>query len=107
MVGLLFILLANMRAAVTQVREGRNVLIRFNKDITFLHKPILREMLRDIEPNSSVVIDGRRANYIAPDILEEIEEFITDAPHHDVRVELANINCIQVVYLPQFKETAA
>jgi len=107
MVGLLFVLLTNMGGAITQVRDGKNVLIRFNKDITFLHKPILREMLRNIEPSNSVVIDGRRANYIAPDILEEIEEFIVDAPHHDIRVELTNINCIQVVYLPQLKENHA
>jgi MFS superfamily sulfate permease-like transporter len=104
MVGLLFVLLANMSAAITQVRDNKNVLIRCNKDITFLHKPILREMLRNIEAGSSVVIDGRRANYIAPDILEEIEEFIVDAPRHDIRVELMSINCIQVVYLPQLKE---
>jgi len=87
-VGIIFILKANYHAAVVKVNLEDYILIRFSKDVSFLHKPIIRAMLRDLPDGVKVVIDGSRSVYIDRDIVELVEEFIASAPNRNIDVDI-------------------
>jgi MFS superfamily sulfate permease-like transporter len=67
-VGYLFVLYTNSQSSYRVIRDGKNVLIKFQKDVYFLSKPRLKETLRLLKPGDSVLIDGRYANFIDRDI---------------------------------------
>jgi MFS superfamily sulfate permease-like transporter len=90
-VGLFFVLRANYHSAFTLTRDGKNYLLRLQKDVSFLNKAPLRNMLLDIEEDSFVVIDGTRAAFIDHDIMETLEDFMKAASDNNIRVELKNM----------------
>jgi MFS superfamily sulfate permease-like transporter len=93
-VGLFFVLRANYHAAFTLTRDNSNYLLRLQKDVSFLNKAPLRNILDEIEENSFLVIDGTRANFIDHDILETLDDFIKSAADYNIRVELKNVRGI-------------
>ena len=87
-IGLLFVIRGNHRAAVTVVQEDNFFLFRFNKDASFVNKSELRTKLRAVPSNSHVIIDGTRALYVDQDIREVVEDFEKLASHRNITVEL-------------------
>lgn len=96
-VGLFFVLRANYHSAFTLTRDGRNYLLRLQKDVSFLNKAQLRNYLEDIEENSSLMIDGSRASFIDHDIMETLEDFIKAASEDNIRVELKDMRGLEPV----------
>lgn len=94
-VGLGFVLHGNYQSAFTLTRDGKNYLLRMQKDVSFLNRGPLRTLLAGIEDDSFVVIDGTRAAFIDHDILEELEDFMKAATDNNVRVELKNVRGLQ------------
>jgi MFS superfamily sulfate permease-like transporter len=94
-VGLFFVLRANYHSAFTLTRDGKNYLLRLQKDVSFLNKAPLRNMLLDIEDDSFVVIDGSRAIFIDHDIMETLEDFMKAASDNNIHVELKNVRRLQ------------
>jgi MFS superfamily sulfate permease-like transporter len=90
-VGLFFVLRANYHAAFTLTRDGKNYLLRLQKDVSFLNKSPLRNLLAEIEDGSSLVIDGKRASFIDQDIMETLEDFIKAASENNIHVELKDV----------------
>lgn len=90
-VGLFFVLHANYHSAFTITRDGKNYLLRLQKDVSFLNKAPLRSILADIEEGSFLVIDGTRASFIDQDIMETLEDFIKAASDNNIQVELKNL----------------
>jgi len=89
--GLLFVVRANHRSAITLTRENRHYLLRLQKDVSFLNKALLRQYLESVEEGSYVIIDGARASFVDHDILETLEDFLKAAPEDNIEVELRNI----------------
>ncbi len=96
-VGLFFVLRANYHSAFTLTRDGRNYLLRLQKDVSFLNKAQLRNYLEDIEENSYLMIDGSRAGFIDHDIMETLEDFIKAASEDNIRVELKDMRGLEPV----------
>jgi MFS superfamily sulfate permease-like transporter len=90
-VGLFFVLRANYHSAFALTRDGKNYLLRLQKDASFLNKAQLRSLLGSIGENSCVVIDGSRAHFIDHDILELLEAYVKAAVDDNIRVELKNV----------------
>lgn len=90
-VGLSFVLYGNYRAAFTLTRDGKNYLLRLQKDVSFLNKAPLRTILESVEEDSFLVIDGTRATFIDHDIMETLEDFIKAAGDSNIHVELKNM----------------
>jgi MFS superfamily sulfate permease-like transporter len=90
-VGLFFVLYGNYHSAFTLTRDGKNYLLRLQKDVSFLNKAPLRNILEDIEEDSFLVIDGTRATFIDQDIMETLEDFIKAASDNNIHVELKNV----------------
>ena len=88
MVGFIFVIRSSIHKAIVMVSEGKNYLIRFHKDVSFLQKKVLVDLFEQIPPNSSVVIDGSRNVYVDDDIAELIEEYLLRAQSNNIKVEL-------------------
>lgn len=90
-VGLLFVVKSNFTSAISMKSRGRNFLIRFRKDVTFLNKKVLRETLESIPPNSTVLVDGTNAQFIDRDILDSLVDFNKNAVVVGTDVHLRNL----------------
>ncbi len=90
-VGVLFVIRANHRAAISVVSQGDWYLMRFNKDMTFVNKSELRTKLNAVPESATLVIDGTKAPYIDRDIYEVVEDFQRAAPYKNIKVEIKRI----------------
>jgi len=78
---------ANLQRPFTAARHDDQVLISFRKDVSFLAKVTLKRELRHVPDGSEVIIDGSRADFIDPDVLELVDDFVAGAPARRIRVE--------------------
>jgi MFS superfamily sulfate permease-like transporter len=90
-VALFFILKTNFQQAIVSVSSGDNHLIKFSKDVSFMHKASLRHALSDIPENTQLVIDGTKSHFIDEDIIETIEDFIVSAKSKHIQVDVVGI----------------
>lgn len=84
--GSAFVIFSNFKSAITYVEDGKNHLIRFKKDLSFIHKLELRKLLRTIPDDALVIIDLSRINFVDYDNAEIINDFIDNAGLRGVKV---------------------
>ncbi|OJJ19891.1 hypothetical protein BKI52_15535 [marine bacterium AO1-C] len=94
-IGLFFVIRSNFHSSISVTKDGEYTVVRFNKDASFLNKPLLLDALESIEENTRVVIDGTRAQYIDSDISELLEEFEQEAKIKNIKVELRNVHRLE------------
>jgi MFS superfamily sulfate permease-like transporter len=87
-VGLFFMIRSNFRSSVLVVNDQNKYLVRLRKDVSFLNKPIVKQKLEEVPPNSSIIIDATRADFIDKDIIEEINNFLKHAHLKNIEVEI-------------------
>ncbi|MBY0507352.1 MAG: hypothetical protein K2X03_25785 [Bryobacteraceae bacterium] len=87
-VGLFFVLRGNYHKATTVVNDGDLYLLRFNKDMSFLNKADLKLQLARIPDGAQLLIDGHNATFVDADIDDVISDFLENARHRRIRVEL-------------------
>lgn len=85
--GAFFVMRTNHHDAITVVSDGKDYMMRFNKDASFLNKSELRSKLRQLPEHSHLIIDGTRALFIDHDILEVVDDFRELARHRHIQVE--------------------
>jgi MFS superfamily sulfate permease-like transporter len=90
-VGLLFVLRTNFKNVISYVREGSSVLIKFNKDVYFLNKPQMKEIIMNLKENDDILVDGTKATFIDHDIYNILEEFKSSAKDKKINVEFKNV----------------
>ena len=87
-VGLVFSIRAQQKNAVeVKATDGRADVV-FHKDMTFLQKARVKDVLREIPEGAVVVIDRRKVDHVDDDIEEVLDEYAREAPHRDIRVEV-------------------
>jgi MFS superfamily sulfate permease-like transporter len=91
-IGLFFVIRANFHAAISLTQDGSHYLLRLQKDVSFLNKALLRDLLQRIDENSYVIVDGTRAQFVDDDILETLFDFIASSEDNNIKVELKNLN---------------
>ncbi len=94
-IGLIFVVKSDFHTPISHIQENKDHLIRFNKDVSFLNKAILNTILESIEENSSVIIDGKNANFIDDDIIEMMVEFQKESEIKNITVEIKNMKRIK------------
>ncbi|MGZ8245309.1 SulP family inorganic anion transporter [Methylomagnum sp.] len=92
--GLFYVVKANFHAAISLTRSGNHYLLRLRKDVSFLNKALLRDMLDRVEPDGDLIIDGTHADFIDQDILETLRDFLKAAPDRDITVQVRNVRGI-------------
>jgi len=90
-VGMIYIVYTNNLSAISVGRDKETVLIWFKKDVSFLNKAHLKEVLAALKPGDYVFVDGLRAQFIDHDIFTTLEEFEADAPLRGIQVEFNGI----------------
>src|SRR5436190_7873724 len=88
LVSVFFVLKTNFRSAIILVNNDHQYLLKFTKDVSFVHKAALRKTLGKVPSNSSLMIDGSRSNFLDADIIETIDDFINGASAKNINVEL-------------------
>jgi MFS superfamily sulfate permease-like transporter len=91
LVGFIFIVRTNFHSPISIIKNKNQVLLRFNKDVSFLNKATVTGVLEQIAPNSHLVIDGTNANFIDHDVMEAIYEFRDSAGRKKIEVKLKNL----------------
>lgn len=90
--GVFFVMRANSRSAMLVVNQENYYLLRFNKDISFVHKAELKEKLAAIPEGATLVIDGTRALHIDLDTFDVLDDFSETARFKDISVEYKNLS---------------
>ena len=90
-VGGAFVIFNNYHSAILHVADGKNHLIRFKKDMSFMHKYELKRTLEKVPSDSDLVIDISKTGFIDLDNVELINEFIQTASYRDIRVKVRRL----------------
>lgn len=85
--GLYFVIRSNFRNAIFIVNDGKNYLVRFRSEVSFLNKSFLKIQLEKIPEGSSVVIDATKSNFIDGDIIEVVHDYMQHCELKRVHVE--------------------
>lgn len=85
--GLFFVLRRHRLRSISIIIHEANWMVRFNKDMSFIHRAELKEALLSVPNNSAGLIDATAALYIDPDIEELLHDFAESAPLRDISVE--------------------
>jgi MFS superfamily sulfate permease-like transporter len=88
LMGLTFVIITNYSSVFTVFKDGNEILIKFQKDVTFLHKMSLKETLRKIPAGSEVFIDTSKAHFMDHDIHLLIQEFISTAQERGIEADI-------------------
>ncbi len=78
-VGLGFLVRAQQKNAILLTQDGKTTLVTFVKDVTFLQKARIKEILRALPAGSHLMVDRRSAAFVDPDIDELLSNFSQDA----------------------------
>jgi MFS superfamily sulfate permease-like transporter len=91
-VGIAFVLRANVRGSLEVTKHSGRIVIRFLRDGTFLTKPALRAALARIPDGAYVIVDAND-HFIDFDITETLTKFKTDSAERGrkIHVELIGI----------------
>jgi MFS superfamily sulfate permease-like transporter len=87
----MFIVYNNYHSAILHVTDGNKHLIRFKKDMSFMHKFELKQTLEKIPEGSDLLIDVSKASFIDYDNSEIINEFIETAHFKDIKVKVRRL----------------
>jgi len=85
-IGLLFVVRKQQQNAVMVTTQGDTTLVRFTKDMTFIQKARVKEVLRSIPSEGTVVIDRTRVDFVDDDIEELLADFEATAEERGIRL---------------------
>lgn len=86
--GSFFVLKSNFKSAFVYISDGNNHLIKFKKNLSFVHKAELRKLFRKIPDDASVLLDISKIDFVDYDNAEIINDFIENAQFRAVKVIL-------------------
>lgn len=91
-VGLVFVLKTNHHDAVTLTHEGKDYLMRLNKNISFVNKAELKRELRQVPDGATLLIDGSKAMFLDKDIYDMLADFAEQARHRSIVIDMRNVD---------------
>jgi MFS superfamily sulfate permease-like transporter len=86
MLGLIFTLRSSFQRSMVLVNDTERYLLKFHKDVTFLHKGELREHLDAIPQDKEILIDGTGNIFIDKEIEEWLEDFADECHERGCKV---------------------
>jgi MFS superfamily sulfate permease-like transporter len=98
-ISIAFIAYNNSHRSITMVQDQNFYFIRFTKDVSFVNKGRLKELLISIPNGSSVLLDGSSAVFIDRDIFDLLQDFEHSAKNRQIKLEIRNMSS-KTVELP-------
>ncbi len=92
LVSVFFVLKTNFRSAIILVNNQDQYLLKFTKDVSFVHKSTLRKALEKVPNHSTLMIDGSKSTFLDADIVETIEDYRKSAFTKNIFVEIKKTN---------------
>ena len=86
--GSVFIVISNFKSAIVYIADGNNHLIRFQKNLSFIHKLELKKVLMKIPDDITLLMDISKIDFVDYDNAEIINDFIDNAAVRDIKVIL-------------------
>ena len=78
-ISIIFLLFGNMKRAYyfsrEELEDADEITLDLAEEVSFLNKAAIKKTLKNIKPNSSVIINAKKTSYISDDIIELIEDF--------------------------------
>lgn len=78
-ISIIFLLQGNMKRAYylsrEQLADAKVIELSLSEEVSFLNKAAIKKTLKNIRPDSTLIINAERTSYIAYDVLELIEDF--------------------------------
>ncbi|WP_373856384.1 STAS domain-containing protein, partial [Lonsdalea populi] len=74
------------RNALQLTRYGDHFVLRFQKNLTFVHNPHLQSLLNKIPAHSVVIVEHDNADYIDADVKNMLLEFREEATQRGIRL---------------------
>ena len=72
-----------------ELEGADSVTVKLAEEVSFLNKAAIKKTLKNIQPNSKVIIDAKGTSYITTDVLEMIQDFANiRSKEEDIHVEL-------------------
>ena len=92
-IAIIYVLQGNMKRAYylsrEQLRDTDEFTLKLAEEVSFLNKAAIKKTLKNVKPNSKVIIDARNTSYITMDVLEMIQDFANvRAKEEDIEVQL-------------------
>jgi MFS superfamily sulfate permease-like transporter len=88
LVGFIFVIKRSHHKSLIMVNDGGHYLIRFMKDISFLHKHDLMLCFRSIPSGAIVHVDGGGDVHVDDDVIDLIEDFVQGARIKGIQVNI-------------------
>jgi MFS superfamily sulfate permease-like transporter len=88
LVGVVFAIRQQQQGAIVVVRDSSRILIRITKDLSFLNKAKLKDVLSEVPDGSMVIVDRRVVDFIDDDIEEILLDFEDNAAERGIRVDM-------------------
>lgn len=85
-IGLATVIWRNIENAVTVIHHGDDVMVRARRNLHFVHKAQLQDVLAAIPDGKTVLIDLSATNYVDLDNIDIINAFAKAAPFRGLRV---------------------
>lgn len=83
---LAFVLRQNLYSAVLFLKDDNHYLIRFRKDVFFIHKFELRKALERVSDHSDLLFDFSNVSFMDYENIEMINDFIDKAERRDIKI---------------------
>lgn len=87
-ISVFFVLKSNYRTAIILVNNDNLYMLKFTKDVSFMHKSSLKMALQSIPEGASLMIDESKWTVVDSDIRETIDDFVQEAPKRSIQVEV-------------------
>ncbi len=72
-----------------ELENVQEVHLTLGQEVSFLNKAAIKKTIKNIRPNSTVIIDATRSCFIAPDVLDMIQDYVNyTAPPANITVIL-------------------
>jgi MFS superfamily sulfate permease-like transporter len=81
-----FILKNNFHYSIFTIEDEQRHLLRFRKEVNFLNKAYLKQILMKIPNDSALLIDATNSKFIDNDIVDLVNDFIVNATTRGIRV---------------------
>jgi carbonic anhydrase len=98
LVGLAYVLFTNFRSAIKFHKEENHHIVDFKKDVFFYNRAELIQIFSRIKSGDKLTLDGRNVDFMDHDIFLAIEEFVQEAAHKNIEVNVIEITRKKITF---------